>query len=31
MADSVRTQILNIYAVHNPAKLAVLDELLAEW
>ena len=31
MADSVRTQIANIYRVHKPAKLDQLDELLAEW
>ena len=31
MADSIRTQIVNIYAVHNPDKLELVDELLAEW
>ena len=31
MADSIRTQIVNIYAVHNPEKLGLIDELLAEW
>jgi hypothetical protein len=29
--ESIRTQILNIYAVHNPAKLGQIDELLEEW
>jgi hypothetical protein len=29
--DSIRTQIVNIYAVHNPEKLGLIDELLGEW
>lgn len=29
--DSIYTQILTIYAVHNPEKLGMIDELLEEW
>ena len=29
--DSIRTQIVNIYAVHNPEKLEMIDALLGEW
>ena len=31
MEDSIRTQIVNIYAVHNPEKLEHIDAILEQW
>ena len=31
MVDSIRAQIVDIYSVHNPDKIELVDELLAEW